>query len=161
MAAVGKFVLWGKENLCLIRPLGESLALETLFFAEDIRSRSEIDEAVEETEVKDPELEMARQLVESLVGDFDPEDYENEYRNELRAMLEAKLAGKEIAEPPGAGPGRAGRRPDGGAQERRPGSESKEQGRRGQAQEGFRPGKKAAADRPARRRLGVTPDASS
>jgi DNA end-binding protein Ku len=99
MAAVGKFVLWGKENLCLIRTLGDSLALETLYFAEDIRSRSEIDEAVEETEVKDPELAMARQLVESLVGDFDPEDYENEYRSQLRAMLEAKLAGKEITMP--------------------------------------------------------------
>jgi DNA end-binding protein Ku len=99
MAAVGKFVLWGKENLCLIRTLGESLALETLFFSEDIRSRHEIDEAVEETEVRDPELAMARQLVESLVGDFDPTDYENEYRTELRAMLEAKLAGKEIAKP--------------------------------------------------------------
>jgi DNA end-binding protein Ku len=99
MAAVGKFVLWGKENLCLIRPLGESLVLETLYFAEDIRARAEIDEAVEETDVKDPELAMARQLVESLVGDFDPEEYTNEYRNELRAMLEAKLAGQEITRP--------------------------------------------------------------
>jgi DNA end-binding protein Ku len=99
MAAVGKFVLWGKENLCLIRPLGESLVLETLYFAEDIRSRKEIDEAVEETEVKGPELAMATQLVESLVGDFDPNDYENQYRNDLRAMLEAKLEGKEIAAP--------------------------------------------------------------
>jgi DNA end-binding protein Ku len=99
MAAVGKFVLWGKENLCLIRPLGESLVLETLFFAEDIRPRQEIDEAVEETQVKAPELAMATQLVESLVGDFNPEDYENEYRNELRAMLEAKLEGKEITAP--------------------------------------------------------------
>jgi DNA end-binding protein Ku len=99
MAAVGKFVLWGKENLCLIRPLGESRVLETLFFAEDIRPRKEIDEAVEETEVKGPELAMATQLVESLVGDFVPEDYENEYRNELRAMLEAKLEGKEITAP--------------------------------------------------------------
>jgi DNA end-binding protein Ku len=99
MAAVGKFVLWGKENLCLIRTLGDSLALETLFFAEDIRPRSEIDGAVEETDVKDPELTMARQLVDSLVGEFKPEDYENEYRNELRAMLEAKLAGQEVARP--------------------------------------------------------------
>jgi len=99
MGAVGKFVLWGKENLCLIRPLGESLVLETLYFAEDIRPRAEIDEAVEETDVKDPELAMARQLVESLVGDFDPEEYKNEYRNELRAMLDAKLAGQEIARP--------------------------------------------------------------
>ena len=99
MGAVGKFVLWGKENLCLIRPLGESLALETLFFAEDIRSRKEIDESVEDVDVKEPELAMARQLVESLVGEFDPEEYENEYRNDLRAMLEAKLEGKEITRP--------------------------------------------------------------
>jgi DNA end-binding protein Ku len=99
MGAVGKFVLWGKENLCLIRTLGESLALETLFFAEDIRSRTEIDEAVEDVEVKEPELAMARQLVDSLVGEFDPEDYENEYRSDLREMLEAKLEGKEITRP--------------------------------------------------------------
>src|SRR5919201_1167672 len=58
MAAVGRFVLWGKENLCLIRPLGET-----------------------------------------LVGDFAPEEYENEYRTELRAMLEAKLAGQEVTRP--------------------------------------------------------------
>jgi len=99
MGAIGKFVLWGKENLCLIRPLGDSLALETLFYAEDVRSRAEIDEAVGETDVKDPELEMARQLVESLVGDFEPTDFENEYREHLRQMLEAKLQGKEIAKP--------------------------------------------------------------
>jgi DNA end-binding protein Ku len=99
MGAIGKFVLWGKENLCLIRPLGDSLALETLYFAEDIRSRAEIDEAVGETDVKEPELEMARQLVESLVGSFDVSRYENEYRTELRAMLEAKLAGEEVTRP--------------------------------------------------------------
>ena len=99
MAAVGKFVLWGKENLCLIRPLGDSLALETLYYAEDVRARDEIDEAVGEIDVKGPELEMAQQLVESLVGDFDPADYENEYRTDLRKMLEAKLEGKEIVAP--------------------------------------------------------------
>jgi DNA end-binding protein Ku len=99
MAAVGKFVLWGKENLCLIRPLGDSLAMETLFFAEDVRSRAEIEEAVEATDVKGPELELARQVIASLVGEWDPEEFENEHRRDLRAMLEAKLAGEEIARP--------------------------------------------------------------
>jgi DNA end-binding protein Ku len=99
VAAIGKFVLWGKENLCLIRPLGDSLALETLYYAEDVRARAEIDEAVGETEVAEPELEMARQLVASLVGEFDPEEFVNEYRGELKAMLEAKLAGEEIVAP--------------------------------------------------------------
>jgi DNA end-binding protein Ku len=99
MAAIGKFVLWGKENLCLIRSQGESLMLETLFFAEDVRSRSEIEEAVGETDVKDAELELARQVIGSLEGDFDATDFENEYRTELRQMLEAKLEGQEIARP--------------------------------------------------------------
>src|ERR1700755_3382074 len=52
MAAVGKVVLWGKENLCLIRAQGDTLALQTLFFADDIRSKAEIDEAVESVELK-------------------------------------------------------------------------------------------------------------
>jgi DNA end-binding protein Ku len=98
-AAVGKFVLWGKENLCLIRPHGDTLALETLFFAEDVRSRGEIEAAVAETSVKKPELALAQQVIGSLVGEFEPEEFENEYRRELKTMLEAKLAGQEISKP--------------------------------------------------------------
>jgi DNA end-binding protein Ku len=99
MAAVGKFVLWGKENLALIRPQGDALMLETLFFAEDVRSRDEIDEAVGGTEVKDAELELARQVIASLEGEFEAADFDNEYRTELRQMLEAKLEGREITRP--------------------------------------------------------------
>ena len=99
MAAVGKFVLWGKENLCLIRPQGEALALETLFFADDVRSKKEIEEAVEATEVKKAELTLAGQVIDSLVGEWDAADFENEYRRDLKAMLEAKLAGQEITRP--------------------------------------------------------------
>src|SRR2546429_1288776 len=99
MAAVGKFVLWGKENLCLIRAQGDALAMETLFFAEDVRAKNEIEEAVEATDVKKPELQLAEQVIESLVGEWNIEDFENEYRRDLKAMLEAKLAGEEIARP--------------------------------------------------------------
>jgi DNA end-binding protein Ku len=99
MAAIGKFVLWGKENLSLIRAQGDSLMLETLFFAEDVRSRAEIEEAVGETDVKDAELELARQVIGSLEGDFDADQFENQYRTELRQMLEAKLQGEEISRP--------------------------------------------------------------
>jgi DNA end-binding protein Ku len=99
MAAVGKFVLWGKENLCLIRAQGETLAMELLFFADDVRSKSEIEDAVGATEVKDAELQLAGQVINSLAGDWNPEDFENEYRRDLRAMLDAKLAGEQIKRP--------------------------------------------------------------
>ncbi len=99
MAAVGRFVLRGSETFCLIRPRGDALALETLFLAEDVRSQAEIEEAVSETEVKDAELGLARQVIDSLAGEFEPTELESVYRRDLRALLESKLAGEEIAKP--------------------------------------------------------------
>jgi DNA end-binding protein Ku len=99
MAAIGRMVIRGNENFVLIRPKDEALVLETLFLAEDVRSQAEIDEAVEAVDVKEPELELARQLIDSLVGDWEPEALQSEYRQNLRKLLEAKLAGEEIAMP--------------------------------------------------------------
>jgi len=99
MGAIGRFVLRGSEYFCLIRPKGDALALETLFLADDVRSQAEIEEAVSDTEVKDAELKLAEQVMQSLVGEFDPAELQSEYRGNLRAMLEAKLEGKEIAKP--------------------------------------------------------------
>jgi DNA end-binding protein Ku len=99
MAAIGRMVIRGNENFVLIRPKGEALVLETLFLAEDVRSQAEIDEAVEAVDVKDPELELARQLIDSLVGEWEPDSLQSEYRHNLRQLLEAKLAGEEIAMP--------------------------------------------------------------
>ena len=98
--AIRRFVLAGKEKLCLIRPKGDALVLETLFVAEDVYSQAEIDEIADDTTVKKAELDLAKQLVDSLVGEFAPaEQLTSEYRQDLRAMLEAKLAGQPIAEP--------------------------------------------------------------
>jgi DNA end-binding protein Ku len=99
MAAVGRFVLRGSEKVCLIRPYGDALALETLFLAEDIRSKAEIEEAVADVAVKDPELELARQVIASLAADFDPGQLVSEYRRNLHELLEAKLTGGEIVAP--------------------------------------------------------------
>jgi DNA end-binding protein Ku len=99
MAAVGKFVLWGKENLCLIRAQDDALVLELLFFAEDVRAKNEIEEAVETVAVQKAELQLAEQIIDSLVGEWNIGEFENEYRRDLRAMLEAKLAGEEVKRP--------------------------------------------------------------
>jgi DNA end-binding protein Ku len=99
MGAIGRFVLRGQENFALIRPRGEALALETLYVAEDVRSQVEIEEAVAGTEVKDAEMELARQVIDSLTDDFEPDELQSEYRRDLRSMLEAKLAGQEIKRP--------------------------------------------------------------
>jgi DNA end-binding protein Ku len=98
-AAIGRFVRAGRESLCLVRAKDDALALETLFLAEDVYSQAEISEAVGDTDVKDSELELARQVIDSLAGDFEPSELASDYRRDLRAMLEAKLRGEEIAVP--------------------------------------------------------------
>jgi DNA end-binding protein Ku len=97
-------VLASKEKLCLIRAKGDALALETLFVAEDVKSQDEIDEAVHSSEVRGPELELARQIIASLEGPFDPEELRSEYRSSLRELLQAKLDGQEIEVPEPAAP---------------------------------------------------------
>jgi len=99
MGAVGRFVLRGQENFGLIRARGDALALETLFVAEDVRSQVEIEESVSDTEVKEAELDLARQVIDSLSGEFDPGQLVSEYRQDLREMLEAKLKGQPIKKP--------------------------------------------------------------
>jgi DNA end-binding protein Ku len=99
MGAIGRMVIRGNENFCLIRSKGDALVLETLFLAEDVRSQAEIDEAVGELKVKEAELDLARQLIDSLKGEWDPTDLHSEYRQNLRELLEAKLKGEEIAVP--------------------------------------------------------------
>jgi DNA end-binding protein Ku len=98
-AALGRFVRQNTEHLCLIRAKGDTLALETMFLAEDVNSQAEIEETVAESKVKEAELDLARQVIDSLAGEFDPADLTSEYRTDLRQMLEAKLAGQEIAKP--------------------------------------------------------------
>jgi DNA end-binding protein Ku len=99
MGAIGRFVRSGRESVCLVRPHGTALVLETLYLAEDVFSQAEIDEAVEETDVKQPELELARQIIDGLSAEFEPGALTSDYRRDLRTMLEAKLRGEEIAEP--------------------------------------------------------------
>jgi DNA end-binding protein Ku len=96
---LGRFVLRGQEHFSLIRPYDNALALETLFLAEDVRSAAEVEEAVGDIEVKEAEMELARQVIDSLAGDFEPTELVSEYRRDLRSMLEAKLAGEEIKRP--------------------------------------------------------------
>jgi DNA end-binding protein Ku len=98
VAALGSFVLAGKEKLCLIRTKGAALALETLFVAEDVRSQDEIDEALAATEIRPDELALARQIIAALEGDFEVSALKSEYRTSLRELLEAKLDGRSPAE---------------------------------------------------------------
>jgi DNA end-binding protein Ku len=98
-AALGSFVLAGKEKLALIRVRDDALVLETLFVEEDVYSDAEIEEAVGDVKTKKQEVALALQVIDSLAGEFDPKELVSEYRSNLQALLEEKLAGAPPAKP--------------------------------------------------------------
>ncbi len=102
--AVARFVLRNKEHLAAIRPMDDVLTLTTMRFHDEVSSPGDLDgEVFEEAMPKKPEkreLEMAKQLIESLTNDFKPDRYRDEYREELLDLLERKAAGKEVVSAP-------------------------------------------------------------
>ena len=112
--AIARFVMRSKEQLVAIRPMGGVLEMATMLFADEILSPERIAEISELAEVNTTkrELDVARQLVDSLAGDFDPDSYSDSYREEVLALIERKAQGEEIAVQPAPEEiSRAGARP--------------------------------------------------
>jgi DNA end-binding protein Ku len=99
--AIARMVLRTKQYLAAIRPKGDVLCLETMLFADEVVPESELDGVPgDDVEVSERELKMARQLIESLSTDFEPEKYTDEYREQVLALIEAKAEGQEIVAQP-------------------------------------------------------------
>lgn len=94
--AVGSFVLRTKEHLVAVRPMDGMLALETMFFADEVRGTEELGLPRTAAEVDQRQLRMARQLIDSLSTEWDPARYRDEYRERVLELIEAKAEGKEV-----------------------------------------------------------------
>ncbi|MCU1345438.1 MAG: end-binding protein Ku [Acidimicrobiia bacterium] len=104
-AALGRVVIRQKESLVAIRVRDGVLCLEMLRYADEVVAVSALgDLAGEDVELGEKEVAMARQLVDALSGDFDPEQFHNEYREQVLALIEAKAAGQEVSVEPTARP---------------------------------------------------------
>jgi DNA end-binding protein Ku len=95
--AIARVVIRQKEHLTAIRPTGDLMTMATMLFGDEVVSPDGIDELPEETETSKRELDMARQLIDSLATDFDPGKYRDEYRDRVLDLIERKAEGEEIA----------------------------------------------------------------
>jgi DNA end-binding protein Ku len=101
--AIARVVIRTKEQLVAIRPLGTVLAMATMNFADELVDPDSFDEAPgEEIDTTKRELDMARQLLESLTGKFEPDKYHDEYRDAVLKLIERKADGEEIVLQPAA-----------------------------------------------------------
>jgi DNA end-binding protein Ku len=94
--AVARVVIRTKERLATLRPYDGTLALETMFWPDEIRSTDALDlPEGRETEVSAKEMQMARSLVDNLSGKFEPAAYRDEYRIALEQLIEQKQKGEQ------------------------------------------------------------------
>src|SRR5581483_9505514 len=88
------------ERLVAIRPLDGVLCLETMRYADEINDPAGLMPEGEVAEPSQRELDMAKQLVETLTSEFDPTKYHDEYREQLIGLIQAKAEGQEIVAEP-------------------------------------------------------------
>jgi DNA end-binding protein Ku len=97
--AIARVVIRSKENLVAIRPHDGVLTMETMLFADEVISPDSLEElaaADGDQKTSDRELEMAKQLIDSLSGEFEPEKYRDEYRERVLELIERKAQGETV-----------------------------------------------------------------
>ncbi|WP_205697440.1 Ku protein [Conexibacter sp. SYSU D00693] len=100
--AIARVVIRSKENLVALRPMGDVLGMATMLFPDEVVDPDKLDEVPSADEVKTTkrELDIAKQLVDSLAGDWEPDKYHDTYREEVLSLIERKAAGEEIVVQP-------------------------------------------------------------
>jgi DNA end-binding protein Ku len=100
--AIARVVIRSKEQLVAVRPMGDVLGMATMLFADEVLPPERLDEVAEAADVKTTkrELDIAKQLVDSLAGDFEPDSFRDTHREQVLALIERKAQGKAIAVQP-------------------------------------------------------------
>ncbi len=94
---IATFVMRSKEYLVAVRPQQEILALETMYFADEIRDPIEATGYEPSGQPAKPrELAIAEQLIESMTTDWDPSGYHDSYRERVEELIESKRTGEKI-----------------------------------------------------------------
>ena len=97
-AGIGRFVLRTKPHLVVIRPAGDVLGLETMFFSDEVRDGRSLVPDLDAVETAEREVTLAQTLIETLKTSWDPARYEDTYRQELLERISQKrpIAGEAL-----------------------------------------------------------------
>ena len=95
LCAVGRWISRGKEHIVIIRALEDGLAMHQLHFKAEVRDLKDL--GIEAAPVSEPELKLARQLIDHLAAKrFDPNEYADEHKVRVEAAIQRKVDGKQV-----------------------------------------------------------------
>jgi DNA end-binding protein Ku len=95
---IAKIAMHNREHVVVLRPGDRGMVLHTMYYADEVRRSEEF--RTDSANLQQKELALAKMLVESLAGEFEPEKYHDTYRDNLRTMIQAKIEGHKVVETP-------------------------------------------------------------
>lgn len=94
---IGQFIMRGSEHIATLKPCGDGLLLETLRFADEVRSASPYFTEMSDEEPDEELLSLAEELIERKSAPFDPRKFKDQYTEAVRELIESKAkTGKPI-----------------------------------------------------------------
>ncbi|HEV8353085.1 MAG TPA: Ku protein [bacterium] len=96
---IGHIMIRMREHLAAVMPTDGVLAVQTLFYADEVRQPDEVPGIPEDVRIHANERKMATQLLSSMEMKFEPEESKSEFKDALRQLVKAKEAGKELPAP--------------------------------------------------------------
>ncbi len=91
-----------RMTMAVLRVIDEAIVLQTLLWPDEVRDAGQLNNLDEVTEPKDSEVAMARMLIDSMAGDFELEEHEDDYQVAIEALVRSKIEGGEVTEAPEA-----------------------------------------------------------
>lgn len=95
LAGIGKFVMRNRQYLGCLRVRDRMLVLEQLHFADEVKTPAGVVPS-RLPAVNKRELDLARDIIDSLAGPWKPQKYRDTYTKALRALVKQKVAGRDV-----------------------------------------------------------------
>ncbi|WIM96842.1 Ku protein [Actinoplanes oblitus] len=96
--AIVKIAIRQREQLATLRVRDDVLVLNTMLWPDEVRA-PEFGFLDDDIETRPAELAMASSLIDSMAGDFQPDDFSDNYRAALQEVIDAKVEGREVVQP--------------------------------------------------------------
>lgn len=99
VAALARAVLFRRVRTLLLRAQGPGLVANTLNFDYEVRAAAEVFDDLPDMKIEGEMLDLAKHIIETKAGDFDPRAFDDRYDQALAELVKAKMEGREIKAP--------------------------------------------------------------
>jgi len=93
--ALAKVAMHGREHIVILRPAEHGIVLHTMYFVDELHQANEV-QVPTPAKFDKKEIDLAKRLIETLAGGFQPEQFHDEYKKNVEGLIEKKRKGQKV-----------------------------------------------------------------